>query len=455
LLEKMPYLQGLHFNAHLFFFGVTISMLGGVLFSAGPALHLFLSDMQQGLIEGGRTSAGRSWRRLGTSLVAVELAITVVLLVGAGLLAKSFYRLLHVDVGISADHLALLHVSRPGPWDDNTRNIGLERQVVSRMSALPGVISVGVSGEPALGSGEAFRHLFAHFRVAGRPYLGEGNEALDQIAGVGYFETLRARLMQGRYLTETDDASKPREAIINRTMAKQDFPGEDAVGKRIINQYDPDHPIEIVGVVDDLKDGPLDMKPTAAVYTPFNQTSTNDFYVTVRTSQSEQAMLPSMVRAIRQMDPWLIADGEETMTSRINGSQSAYLHRSAACVVAGFAMLALLLGTVGLYGVISYSAGQRTREIGVRMALGAQRSSVYALILGEAGWLAAFGIAGGMLCSLVATSLLRSMLFGVSRWDVGTLLTVTFVLVASALLASYLPAHRAASINPTDALRAE
>jgi macrolide transport system ATP-binding/permease protein len=456
LLENMPYLQGLHFNAHLFFFGIAISMLGGVLFSAGPALHFVLSEMLQGLMDGGRTSAGRSWRRLGANLVAIELAITVVLLVGAGLLAKSFYRLLHVDIGITADHLALLHVLRPGPsWDNDALNINLERQVLARMSALPGVTAVGVSAEPALGSGEAFSHLFAHFRVAGRAYVGEGNETLDLIASVGYFETLRARLIQGRYFTETDDASKPRVAIINRTMATQEFPGESAVGKHIINQYDPDHPMEIVGVVDDLKDGPLDMKATAAVYSPFNQDSRNDFYVTLRTAQSEQAMLPSMVRAVHQIDSGLIADGEETMTERINTSQSAYLHRSAAWVVGGFALLALLLGTVGLYGVISYSVGQRTREIGVRMALGAQRTSVYGLILREAVALAAFGIAGGILSSFAATRLLRSMLFGVSRWDAGTLLTTAFVLLVSALLASYIPARRAASINPMEALRAE
>ncbi|HZD76320.1 MAG TPA: FtsX-like permease family protein, partial [Acidobacteriaceae bacterium] len=324
-----------------------------------------------------------------------------------------------------------------------------------RMSVLPGVTAVGVSGEPAVGSGEGFSHLFAHFRVAGRPYIGEGNEAVDQIAGVGYFETLRARLIDGRYFTETDDASRPRVAVINQTMAKQDFSGEDAVGKRIVNQYDPDHPIEVIGVVEDLKDGPLDMKATAAVYSPFNQTSTNDFYVTLRISQSEKAVLSSLTRAVHEIDPGLIADGEETMTDRINHSQSAYLHRSAAWVVAGFAGLALLLGTVGLYGVTSYAVGQRTREIGVRMALGAQRSAIYRLILKEAGWLAAFGIAGGALCSLAATRLLRGMLFGVSRWDGETLLSVALVLIAAAFLASYLPARRAASINPTEALRAE
>jgi ABC-type antimicrobial peptide transport system permease subunit len=162
-----------------------------------------------------------------------------------------------------------------------------------------------------------------------------------------------------------------------------------------------------------------------------------------------------MINIVRQIDRGLTADGQESMTDRISNSQSAYLHRSATWVVAGFALTALLLGTVGVYGVVSYSVGQRTREIGVRMALGAQRRAVYQLILKESGRLATLGIAGGTLCSLAATRLLRSMLFRVSPWDLGTLVCVAFVLVAAALLASYIPAWRAASINPTEALRAE
>jgi ABC-type antimicrobial peptide transport system permease subunit len=162
-----------------------------------------------------------------------------------------------------------------------------------------------------------------------------------------------------------------------------------------------------------------------------------------------------MVQAVHQIDRGLIADEEETMSDRINNSQSAYLHRSASWLVAAFAALALLLGTVGLYGVISYSVGQRTREIGVRMALGAQRAAVYQLILREACWLAALGIVGGILFSFVATRLLRSMLFGVSPRDAGTAISVVCVLAASALLASFVPARRAASIDPAKALRTE
>jgi ABC-type antimicrobial peptide transport system permease subunit len=166
-------------------------------------------------------------------------------------------------------------------------------------------------------------------------------------------------------------------------------------------------------------------------------------------------MLPSMIHAVHQLNSGLIANGEDTMADRINNSQAAYLHRSAAGLVAGFAALALLLGTIGLYGVISYSVGQRTREIGVRMALGAQRSSVYQLILKEACWLTALGVAGGILCSIAVANLLRSLLFAVSPWDITTLLSVGFVLAASTLVASYIPARRAASIDPAEALRAE
>ncbi len=455
----MPYLQGLHFNLHLLLFAGIVSLMGGALFSAGPAMRLSLSDMQEDLMEGGRSVAGRSWRKAGSGLVVFELAITMILLVSAGLLTKSFYRLLHEDIGMSADHLAVLHLSNPGAEhpgaETDAGDLRLQRQLVSRISALPGVVAVGISNQLALSGGEAFANLFKHFRVFGRYYPGQGDEANTHIIGVGYFETLQARLLQGRYFAETDDAAQRRVAIINRTMAKQSFPGEDPLRKRLIDEYDRDHPVEIIGVVDDIKDGPLDMKPTAAVYEPFNQNPVSDFYLTLRTSQSEQTIFHSITDVIHQINPGLIADEQDSMMDRINTSQAAYLHRSAAWIVAGFAALALLLGAIGLYGVISYSVGQRTREIGVRMALGAQRASVYRLILLEAAGLAIAGVAGGAICSVATTRLLRSLLFGVSPWDMATLFTVACLLIAAALLASYLPAQRAASVNPVEALRAE
>ena len=249
-------------------------------------------------------------------------------------------------------------------------------------------------------------------------------------------------------------ASKPRVAIINQTMARQYFPGEDPIGKHI--DFDGSQPpSEIVGLVENVKEGPLDQATRPAFYVPFDQEPDNSFFVLVRTSHTEETLIPAMAALVHKLDPGIVISEGATMTERINNSSSAYLHRSSAWLVGGFAGMALLLGAVGLYGVLAYSVSQRTREIGVRMALGAQRGSVHRMILREAGWLIAAGIFAGLVSSVAATTLMRSLLFGVESWDLTTLATVSVVLAVSALLASYIPAHRAASVNPVEALRAE
>lgn len=457
LIENMPYLEYIHLSVRAILCAVAVSVIGGILFSAGPMLHLLSSDLREGLMDGGRGAASTGWRRLGSSLVSAEIAITVVLLVGAGLLSKSFYRLLRVDLGIhAADQLALIHVEQQGNWRwKDPANIPLERRVISKMLTLPGVIAVGISGEPVLASGEDFKLIMAHYRSFGRPTVGLGPEPMDETVSVGYFETLGARMIEGRAFTEADDSTKPLRAIINRTLAKELFPGEDAVGKRIQRERDAEHPIEVIGVIDDIKDGALDLQPIPAVYSPFNQISIADFYVTVRTSQSPGSLLTAMVQAVHQIDPTLIANEEDTISARIDDSEAAYLHRSAAWVVAGFAMMALLLGTVGLYSIVSYSVGRRRREIGIRIALGARKPAVYRLIFGESAKPVVIGLLGGLLCSLWLTAYLRGMLFGVSRWDGGTIFVVVGVLSAASIAASYVPARRAASIEPNEALRAE
>ena len=455
LLQQMPYLLGIHVNLHLLFFAAALSLAGGLLFSAGPVLQLFLSPLQEGLMEGGRSAANRTWRRAGASLVVVELAVTVVLLMSAGLLAKSFYRLLHEDVGITTDHLVVLHVlDKDNPTDEHAQ--ATERRVRNAMASLPGVLSAGDSRQPAFANDEGYKDWMEHFRVVGRSYLGEGDEVNAPYVSAGYFETLRARLLRGRYFTEADDLSKPHVALINRTLAAQFFGNEDPIGKKLVGEWDKE-PVQVIGIVDDIKDGPMDAEPTGALYRSLNYDAPSDFYVTVRTAPlaNENAMLIAMTRAVHQVSLGLIANGEETMVDRMNNSQAAYLHRSAAWLIGGFAALALLLGAVGLYGVISYTVAQRTREIGVRMALGAQRSSVYGLIMKEACWLALLGIAGGILGSLAAAKLLRSMLFATSPWDQATMASVVLLLTTAALLATYLPARRAASINPNEALRAD
>jgi macrolide transport system ATP-binding/permease protein len=208
-------------------------------------------------------------------------------------------------------------------------------------------------------------------------------------------------------------------------------------------------------VVEDVKDGALDSEIWPAVYYPFDQASDTFFSLVVRTSQSEQSLLPALVSAVRQIDPGIGTLDETTMAERINDSPTAYIHRSSAWLVAGFASLALLLGVVGLYGVIAYSVSRRTREIGVRMALGAQRSSVYQLVMREAVWLTGVGVAAGLVCALAAATLMRSLLFGVQAFDATTLVTTAAVLALASLLATYIPARRAAQVDPMVALRYE
>jgi predicted permease len=289
----------------------------------------------------------------------------------------------------------------------------------------------------------------------GRPWHGEHNESPERDVSPGYFKAIGAKLQRGRYFTESDDGSRPRVAIINHAMARQYFPDEEPLGKQLSYLSDPPVPMEIVGVVEDIREGPLDAAIPPALYIPFNQSAGNFLGVVVRTSLAGPLLLPTLAEAVRAINPNIVITSSQTMSERIYSSPSAYLHRSAAWLVGGFATVALILGVIGLYGVIAYSVGQRTREIGVRIALGAERRSVYELVLGEAGWLIGLGTLAGLACSVATATLMRGLLFGVRSWDVPTLIVVAGVLGTSALLASYLPARRAASIDPVAALRTE
>ncbi len=451
MLVNMPYLHGLGLNAHVGVFAAVIVCLAGLLFSLTPMMRLSMADLRNGLTEGGRGAAGTLWRRLGADLVVLELCTAMVLLVGAGLLGKSFYRLMHTDIGLQPDHLATLRLTltRSGyPKDEQV--VALAQHVMSEVARLPGVRSVAVSHQLPVGGGGGN----TAFEIVGRPGHGEGNEADNRRVSADYFGTVQARLLRGRYFSDEDDASKPHVMIVNQTFARKYFSGEDPIGKQI--RYDESEPvIQIVGVVDDIKEGPLDATTDPALYVPFNQEPQYTFFVVVRTSQEPQVLLATLVRTIHQIDRDIMVSDEETMVDSINHSQSTYLHRSSAWLVGGFAAMALLLGVIGLYGVVAYSVSQRTREIGVRMALGAQRGSVYALIMKEAGWLTAFGIVAGLICSIAAATLMRKLLFGTQPWDAPTLAAVAAVLAVSALSASYIPARRAASVNPVETLRAD
>jgi len=453
MMAGMPYLRGLGLNSHVLEFALAVSVFSAALFSLPPVVRLPLTRLREGLTEGGRGYAGTLWRRFGSNLVVVELAIAVVLLVAAGLLGKSFYRLLHVDVGFQADHLATVGVAlSDAAFAKDEQVVAVERQIISRVSNLPGVESAGISSVLPV----SFNGNTTWIRVVGQPYNGEHNEVNQREVSSAFFTTLRAKLLRGRYFTDSEDASKPLVVIINQALARKYFPGEDPIGKRLGDtDLSQKSVAEIIGIVEDVKDGSLDSEIWPAVYYPFNQNNDTYFSLVVRTSQAERSMLPTLVATVHEIDPGIGTMDVASMTDKINDSPTAYLHRSSAWLVGGFAFLALMLGVVGLYGVIAYSVSQRTREIGVRMALGAQRRSVYQLIMKEAGWLAGVGIGAGLACSVGAATLIRGLLFGVQIWDAATLATVSMVLAVSALLASYIPARRAARVDPIVALRYE
>lgn len=452
MLMHMPYLSGLGLNGHVLLFACGISAVSVALFSIAPLFRLPLRDFRDGMAEGDRGSAAR-WRRFGGRMVIVEIATAMVLLVGAALLGQSFYRLLHVDTGIDPSHLALLRVAVPPErYTSAADQVQFQRRIVSAVSAVPGVQSVGLTSRAPLTSNGNTEWI----RVVGHPYNGEHNEVNGRDVSSGYFHTLRARLVRGRFFADDEDQSKPEVVIINQAFARKYFPGEDPIGQRIGDtQLSAKSIKEIVGIVDDIREGSLDSEIMPAEYIPINQDPSTDYSVIVRTAQSESSVLPEVTAAIRALDPSIAAFDEITMEQQIHDSQSAYLHRSAAWLVAGFAALAWLLGVVGLYGVIAYSVGRRTREIGVRMALGAERGTVTRMVLGEAGWLTGMGIVIGVVCSVGAVALMRKLLFGLSAWDATTLIAVAALLGVSALVASYLPARRAASVSPVEALRAE
>jgi macrolide transport system ATP-binding/permease protein len=453
MLTGMPYLNDLALNLRVLAFALAVAGLAAVLFSVTPAFRLSSLDMREGMAEGSRGSAGKVWTRIGSKLVVLELTTAMVLLVGAGLLGKSFYRLLQVSANFETKHLITMHISAPmSAYGKDPQALALGQKVLSGIKNLPGVSSVALTDTLPL----SFNGNTDWIRFVGREYNGMHNEVNQRTVSSEYLNTLQAKLLRGRMFTESEDLTKPKVVLINQTLANKYFPGEDPIGQRFGDtELKPESIKEIIGVVDDIREGALDSDIWPAYYAPFNQLPYMNYSVVVRTSQGEESLIPTIADTIRRIDSRINISNQTTMTDRVKNAPTVYLRRSSAWLVAGFAGVALLLGVVGLYGVIAYSVSQRTREIGVRIALGAQRAMVYRLILREASALALAGIVIGSGCAILAASLMRKLLFGTPPWDVTTLIAVAAVLAGAALLASFLPARRAASVDPMSALRAE
>lgn len=454
-IDAMPYLLGLGLHSHALLFAAGLALISIVICSLIPVSRLTAASgstsLRSGLAEGARGASGSAWRKLGARLVVIEVATAVVLLAAAGLLGKSLFHLLHVDLGMQPDHLATLVVSAPKQVENDTQMMALLRALIERVQSLPGVTGASISS-----------HLPARDWDGG-VLLVKPDDPPDKVPApiperdisADYLHTIGAQLQRGRYFTQAeDDASKPPIAIINESLAKLYFRGQDPIGKRLAYLHSKDS-MQIIGVVKDVKEGQMDTATRPVVYVPYMQGWSHSFNLVVRTSADAGALLPTLSAAVHRLNPELATSDAATMTALVNDSPSAYLHRSSAWIVGGFATLALVLSTVGLYGVIAYSVSQRRREIGVRMALGARREAVCRLVLREAGVLAAIGIALGLIGSLCSATLIRSLLFATQPWDIATLAAVALLLATCTFVASYIPARRAASLNPIEALRTE
>jgi macrolide transport system ATP-binding/permease protein len=454
MAAHMPFLDGVNLNPHTAGFACAVAFGAALLLAGTAAARLSFQRVRDGLAAGDRGAASRLWQRVGANLVVIELAIAVVLLAGAGLLGKSLYRLLHVPLGFDPNHLATVRVIAPDQISKGgkARMAEFSREIVQPVKSLPDVESVGMTSLVPAQCDCATDRI--HFPP--RPYHGEPNEVDERHVSPGYLPALKVALVRGRFFTEDDDGTKPGVAVINESLARKFFRGEDPVGQKIADdEGGRDTEWEIVGVVSDVHEGALDATIAPTEYFPLNQTEDSSFTLVVRTRQDATALLPELVAMLHQIDPNLGVSDEGTFLAKIEGTQAALLHRFAAWLIGGFAGVALVLGVVGLYGVTAYSVSQRTREIGVRMALGAQRNAVYGLVMRQAGWLTVTGLALGLAGAVGVATLIRKMLFGVAAWDTVTLVAVAAVLGVAAMAATFVPARRAASVDPVQALRSE
>ena len=454
MVSRMPYLQGIGVNLRLVVFAGAVSAGAAFVFALTPLLRTSIPITLAGLKEGGRGAAGTSWRRFGSHLVVAELAIAVLLMAGAGLLAKSLYQLLRVDTGFNTHQLAAVSVAPVSNGVGTAVGGGpagvLARRVAERIGVLPGVESVGYADILPLGPGLA---PSSTFWIVGRAENRQRTEDWPvRRVSARYFTTLQATLLRGRYFSENEVATVRPIVIVNQTAAQRYFPDEDPIGRSIAFGGPSSPAREIVGIVADIKDGPPETPAHPSAYVPFDQ---RGFDLVVRTTRSEPALFPSLVAAIHEIHPDTMVGGLITMTDRINGMPSASMNRALVWLVGAFAAVALILSVIGLYGVVAYTVSQRAREIGIRMALGARPQSVYRLVLGEAVRLVVIGAALGGAGAVSVATFMRHLLFDVQPWDLPTILAAACLLTICVLLASYLPARRAAALNPVEVLRAE
>lgn len=453
---NLPRLSAITLDWHVFLFALAASLATGLVFGLAPAWTSLRTDPAETLKEAGRgTSAGGSTHRIRSLLIVSEVALALLLLTGAGLLIRAFWLLRSVDPGFDPEHVLTMELQLPAArYPEIPKQTEFRRQVLQGLSALPGVQAAMVSEVPM--SGNLVTHNFV---VEGQPPMPEGTEPeTDSRSVMGdYFQLMGIPLRAGRYFTLQDGEGMPLVGIINETMVRRFFPRQDPVGSRIRwAHYKEIHWITIVGVVGDVKHFGLDQAEDPAVYTPYAQ-STEPWKrwmtLVVRTHQDPGALVKEAKQVIWAIDSQIPLGSVQTMDEIMEASSAE--RRFNMVLLALFAGLALALAAVGIYGLTAYSVTQRTHEIGIRMALGADRGQVMKLILGQGMMLALLGVGAGLIAASGLTRLMRSMLFGVQPTDLVTFAAVSGLLVSVALLATLIPARRATKVDPMVALRYE
>ncbi|MGO9542301.1 MAG: ABC transporter permease [Terriglobales bacterium] len=432
-------------NREVLAYSFMASVVCGVIFGLMPALQASRSNPNDFLKEGERGSKANRGRTR-SALVIVEVGLSLVLLVGAGLLVKSFARLMDVNPGFDPDHLLTFNLALPSSTD-SAHQFAFYQQVAQRLQALPGVRAVGAVSRLPLAGGNSSRSF-------NTPGDDKDYSADIRVSTPDYFRTMGIPLLKGRSFSESDVGSAVNVAVINNALAHAVFPGQDPIGKQLTN-FGPDNlTLQIVGVVGNVRHVGLDREPRSEIYQLLGQAQWPSMFMAIRSATSDATSITSAAQnAVWSVNKDVPLATIRTMQDLI--SNSVLRRRFSMLLLTIFATVAMLLAAIGLYGVMSYSVAQRTKEIGIRMALGARRSDVIALVVKQGMALVLTGIVGGGILSLAMTRMIAGMLFGITATDPLTFVGVAALLAAVAFLANYLPARRGASVDPMVALRYE
>jgi putative ABC transport system permease protein len=448
----IPRLAEARVDARLFLFTLCVSMATGILCGMAPALQSSGASLNETMTEGGRSgTVGRAGRTMRSALVVLEVAMAVLVLIGAGLLIRSFIGLRSVNPGFQPSGLLVLRVPLAGGRNNTPeRRVAFFQQVMDRMATLPGVRAVGaVNGLPLTGLG-----VGSTFAVDGRPAPAPDQRPLGVLRSVtpGYFHAMGIPLVAGRGFADSDNKGAAPVILVNQTLVRRFWPEGNPLGGRLVVDTNG-RTAAIVGVVGDVKPDRIEGEDWPTIYDPYAQAPTPTLILVVRTGGAPMALASAVEREVHQLDADQpvsdVRSMDEVMDRAVAGA------RFNTVLLGIFAAIAFVLAAVGIYGVISYDVTERTHEIGIRLALGAQAGDVLKLVVGQGARLAAYGIAAGLAAAWGLTRLMATMLFGVKPADFYTFAAISVLLGAVALGASYLPSRRAMALDPTTALRHE